>query len=70
MTSEQRSRNMAAITGKYTKSEMIVRKYLFSHELRYRVNSRKLPGSPDIVLKKYMTGVFIDEWVWHSYDNC
>lgn len=52
MTPEQRSRNMAAIKGKDTKPEMIVRKYLFSRGLRYRVNNRKLPGSPDIVLKK------------------
>ncbi|MCM1142161.1 MAG: very short patch repair endonuclease, partial [Muribaculum sp.] len=44
-TYEQRSRNMAAIKGKDTKPEMIVRKYLFSRGLRYRVNNRKLPGS-------------------------
>ena len=50
-TPEQRSRNMAAIKGKDTKPEMIVRKYLFSRGLRYRINNRKLPGSPDIVLK-------------------
>ena len=59
-TPEERSRNMAAIKGKDTKPEMIVRKYLFSRGLRYRVNNRKLPGSPDIVLKKYKTVVFID----------
>lgn len=60
MTPEQRSRCMAAIKGKDTKPEMIVRKYLFSRGMRYRVNNRKLPGSPDIVLKKYKTVVFID----------
>ena len=51
-TPEERSRNMAAIKGKDTKPEMIVRKYLFSRGLRFRVNNRKLPGSPDIVLRK------------------
>ena len=50
MTPEQRSRCMAAIRGKDTKPEMIVRRYLFSRGLRYRVNNPKLPGSPDMLL--------------------
>lgn len=61
---------MAAIKGKDTKPEMIVRKYLFSRGLRYRVNNRKLPGSPDIVLKKYRTAVFIDGCFWHGHEGC
>lgn len=70
MTPEQRSRCMAAIKGKDTKPEMIVRKYLFSRGLRYRVNDRKLPGSPDIVLRKYKTVVFIDGCFWHGHEGC
>ena len=70
MTPEQRSRCMAAIKGKDTKPEMIVRKYLFSRGLRYRVNNRKLPGSPDIVLKKYKTVVFSDGCFWHGHEGC
>ena len=70
MTPEQRSRCMAAIRGKDTKPEMIVRKYLFSRGLRYRVNDRRLPGSPDIVLKKYKTVVFIDGCFWHGHESC
>ena len=70
MTPEQRSRCMAAIKGKDTKPEMIVRKYLFSRGLRYRVNNCKLPGSPDIVLKKYKTVVFIDGCFWHGHEGC
>ena len=70
MTPEQRSRCMAAIKGKDTKPEMIVRKYLFSRGLRYRVNNHKLPGSPDIVLKKYKTVVFIDGCFWHGHEGC
>lgn len=61
---------MAAIKGKDTKPEMIVRKYLFSRGLRYSVNNRKLPGSPDIVLKKYKTVVFIDGCFWHGHEGC
>ena len=70
MTPEQRSRCMAAIKGKDTKPEMIVRKFLFSRGLRYRVNNRKLPGSPDIVLKNYKTVVFIDGCFWHGHEGC
>lgn len=70
MTPEQRSRCMAAVKGKDTKPEMIVRKYLFSRGLRYRVNNRKLPGSPDIVLRKYKTVVFVDGCFWHGHEGC
>lgn len=70
MTPEQRSRCMAAIKSKDTKPEIMVRKFLFSKGLRYRVNNRKLPGSPDIVLKKYKTVVFIDGCFWHGHEGC
>lgn len=70
LTSEQRSRNMAAIKGKDTKPEMIVRKYLFSQGLRYRLHDKKLPGCPDIVLKKYKTVIFIDGCFWHGHEGC
>ena len=67
---EERSLNMAAIKGKDTKPEMIVRKYLFSKGLRYRLHDKKLPGSPDIVLKKYKTVIFIDGCFWHGHEGC
>ena len=70
MTPEQRSRCMAAIKGKDTKPEMIVRKYLFSRGLRYRVQVRKLPGNPDIVLPKYKTVIFVDGCFWHGHEGC
>ncbi len=70
MTPEQRHRCMAAIKGKDTKPEILVRKYLFSRGLRYRVNVRKLPGSPDIVLKKYGIVIFIDGCFWHGHKDC
>ena len=70
MTSEQRSRCMAAINGKDTKPELIVRKYLFSKGLRYRLQVRSLPGSPDIVLPKYKTAIFVDGCFWHGHEGC
>lgn len=70
MTPEQRSRCMAAVKSKDTRPEIVVRKYLFAKGLRYRVNNRKLPGSPDIVLKKYRTVVFVDGCFWHGHEGC
>ena len=54
-TPQQRHRNMAAIHSKDTKPEMLVRKYLWSRGFRYRINNPRLPGKPDIVLRKYRT---------------
>lgn len=70
MTPNQRSRCMAAIKDKDTKPEILVRKFLFSKGLRYRLNNRKLPGSPDIVLKKYKTVIFVDGCFWHGHEGC
>ena len=70
MTPEQRSRCMAAIKGKDTKPEMIVRKYLFSRGLRFRVQVRKLPGKPDIVLPKYKTVIFVNGCFWRGHEDC
>lgn len=56
--------------GKDTKPEMIVRKYLFSRGLRFRIQARKLPGRPDIVLPKYKTVIFVDGCFWHGHEGC
>lgn len=61
---------MAAVKGKDTKPEMIVRRYLFSRGLRFRVQVRKLPGSPDIVLPKYKTVIFVNGCFWHGHEGC
>lgn len=70
MTPKQRSRCMAAVKGKDTKPEMIVRKYLFSRGLRFRIQVRKLPGTPDIVLPKYNTVIFVNGCFWHGHEGC
>ena len=70
LTTDQRHKNMAAIRAKGTKPEILVRKYLWSHGFRYRVNHPQLPGKPDIVLKKYSTCIFINGCFWHGHDGC
>lgn len=52
---KKRSAVMAKIKGKDTKPEWIVRRYLFSRGYRYRKNVKGLPGTPDIVLRKYIS---------------
>lgn len=69
-TKESRSYNMSKITGKDTKPEEIVRKYLFSRGFRYRKNDRKLPGTPDLVLPKYRTVIFVNGCFWHGHKGC
>ena len=61
---------MAAIRGKGTKPELLVRKYLFSRGFRYRLNHPRLPGHPDIVLRKYRTCIFVNGCFWHGHDGC
>lgn len=65
--SEQRHKNMAAIRAKDTKPEIIVRKYLWNHGFRYRLNHPRLPGKPDIVLRKYRTCIFVNGCFWHGH---
>lgn len=67
---EVRSYNMSKIRSTGTKPEEIVRKYLFSKELRYRKNVKTLPGKPDIVFPKYKTVVFVNGCFWHGHQNC
>ena len=69
-TIEQRHKNMAAIRAKDTKPEIIVRKYLWSHGFRYRLNHPRLPGKPDIVLRKYRTCIFVNGCFWHKHEGC
>ena len=67
---EVRSYNMSQIRGTKTKPEDLVAKYLFSQGFRYRRNVKSLPGSPDIVLKKYRTVIFVNGCFWHTHEGC
>ena len=64
-----RSKNMAAIRSTVTKPELYVRKILYRAGYRYRLHVKKLPGKPDIVLKKYNLVIFVNGCFWHGH-NC
>ena len=65
---EERSRNMAAIRSKDTRPEIYFRKLLFAQGYRYSLNSKKIPGHPDIYLRKYNTAIFIHGCFWHGHE--
>ena len=67
LTPHQRSKNMAAIRNKDTKPEMIVRRGLWKRGFRYRLNHKRLPGHPDLVLRKYRTCIFVNGCFWHGH---
>lgn len=69
-TKQKRSQIMAAVKNKNTKPEIHVRKALFSRGFRYRINDKRLPGSPDIVLPKYHAVIFVHGCYWHGHTNC
>ena len=67
LTPQQRHKTMAAIRGKNTKPEIIVRRGLWKRGFRYRLNHKRLPGHPDIVLRKFRTCIFVHGCLWHGH---
>lgn len=65
-----RSRMMSGIRGRDTKPELIVRRYLHQQGLRFRLHDRRLPGRPDLVLRKYRAVVFVHGCFWHQHKGC
>jgi len=63
----KRSEIMSNISGKETKPETMVRKFLFANGFRFRKNVKDLSGKPDIVLPKYKTIIFIHGCFWHGH---
>ncbi len=68
ISKDKRSKMMAAIHSRDTKPELTVRKYLWRLGFRYRLNLNRLPGHPDIVLRKYHTCIFVNGCFWHGHD--
>lgn len=61
---------MRHIRGRDTQAELLVRHYLHRAGLRFRVNDRRLPGSPDLVIPRYQAAVFVHGCFWHRHEDC
>ena len=68
-TNSQSSANkvMSAVKSVGTKPEVIVRRGLWMRGFRYRLNHKRLPGHPDLVLRKYRTCIFVNGCFWHKH---
>ena len=67
-TPEQRRKNMQAVKNKDSKIELLLRKELWNRGIRYRKNSTKIFGKPDIVFIGKKIAVFCDSEFWHGYN--
>lgn len=70
LTPEQRSRLMSRIGSKNTKPEITVRRLVFSLGYRYRLHSKHLPGSPDLVFPGRKRVIFVNGCFWHGHSGC
>jgi DNA mismatch endonuclease (patch repair protein) len=70
LTTGQRSALMSRIGPRDTKPEKIVRSCLHRLGLRFRLHNIKLPGTPDIVLPKHHTAIFVHGCFWHRHAGC
>lgn len=68
LKAEDRSRLMARVRQKDTKPEIFVRRILHRSGLRFRLQSKQLPGSPDIVMKRWKKAIFVNGCFWHGHD--
>ncbi len=69
-TPEKRSEVMSRVGSKNTKPELLVRSALHRMGYRFRLHRKDLPGSPDIVLPKHGTAVFVNGCFWHQHPGC
>lgn len=70
LTPRQRHTCMSRIRGKNTKPEILVRKGLHARRFRFRLQDRRLPGRPDIVLAKYGVAIMVNGCFWHGHKGC
>lgn len=66
----KRSEIMSSVKQRHTKPEITVRKILHRCGFRFRLHSKELPGTPDIVLPKYKMAIFVHGCFWHQHKNC
>ena len=65
-----RSQIMAAVHSRDTGPEMLVRRFLWSRGVRYRVHAVNVPGTPDVTVRRHKLAIFIHGCFWHGHEGC
>jgi len=68
--SEARRRNVSAVRGKGTKPELMVRQAAHRLGYRFRLNQQNLPGTSDLVFRKWNLVIFVNGCFWHRHEGC
>jgi DNA mismatch endonuclease (patch repair protein) len=66
----KRSALMSRVKGRNTKPELIVRRAVHSLGFRFRLDGRKLAGTPDLVLPRLKKVIFVHGCFWHRHEGC
>lgn len=69
LSPSERSARMARVKGRDSKAEMIVRRLVHGMGFRFRLHDRRLPGSPDIVLRRHRKVIFVHGCFWHRHPD-
>ena len=69
-STSKRSEVMSRIRGKDTTPELQVRSIVHRLGYRFRLHVRDLPGSPDLVLPRLGTVIFVHGCFWHRHRGC
>jgi DNA mismatch endonuclease, patch repair protein len=69
LTTAQRRKNMQSIRSKNTLPEVLIMRHLRKSKIYFSKHVKKLPGTPDVVLKKNKIAVFVDSEFWHGHPN-
>jgi len=67
---QTRSRMMSRIRGSNTKPEILLRRALHAEGFRFRINVRRLPGTPDIILPRWNAAILVHGCFWHRHPGC
>ena len=59
---------MRSVRREDTAPEMVLRRFLHARGFRYRLHARDQPGTPDLLLPRRRTAIFVHGCFWHGHD--
>jgi DNA mismatch endonuclease (patch repair protein) len=61
---------MSCVSCRNTSPEKTIFSFLRKNQFHFRKNVKTLPGTPDIVLPKLQTIIFVHGCFWHGHKSC